>query len=475
MHFSHLHSQHFNKIAAKLTGAAELQGWQLSALEDFWIRLQQDETKLVKLLNGEDPPDKPGNVEFGWVLFVLNHPPLALEGLLKLLETLGLEIPPSQITKADLARWHHTLETTGVSDSEGEMIQEAKYASLDPGWAYSLILYILYKLDIGSYQKADFGNLPQTIQFSGNTLKIAILGDWGTGKWQDGSDANGPAIAVRDKAASLDPDIAIHLGDVYYAGTEDGVFGIGSGEEEDNFVTLWKPARLGNFTLNSNHEMYDGGNGYFSVALKAAAFRQQNGTSYFALEFGNWLILGLDSAYSDPSHLYMDGAINEQQIQFIQGLPLAGKRIVVMTHHNPIDYKGTTIVNQGKPDCLWQQVSDALGRAPDFWYWGHLHNGIAYSDQSITGPSTYGRCVGHGAFPFGLAYGLLSDSDDPGSAPIPSVDYFAHTPIKSPTVKQQKRVYNGFAMITLGADSLKEAFYELGSRGAVWEKTITVI
>ncbi len=48
-------------------------------------------------------------------------------------------------------------------------------------------------------------------------------------------------------------------------------------------------------TLNSNHEMYSGGFGYFDMALPA----MHQDASYFALQNTNWLFVGLDTAYID--------------------------------------------------------------------------------------------------------------------------------------------------------------------------------
>lgn len=474
MDWSALHLQQLGALGQLLSGRAPFGAPQQQVLQHFWQRLQLDEAKLMQLLDDQARPGVPGNAEFGWVLYGLNHPPKELAPLLDLLKALHVEIPPSRITPADVARWREVLQTIGVCSNEGDLIQEARYAALDPGWIYSLLLYLLYKLDLRDWQKAPCGNTPQTIRLVEDLSKplgIALLGDWGTGRWQDGTDPDGPAVAVMNLAAQSGADLAIHLGDVYYAGTRSGLFDCGPGEEQSHLLDLWRTPPLGSFTLNSNHEMYDGGHGYFDVALSSPHFAQQKGTSYFALEHGNWLILGLDSAYSDPSHLYMDGAIDAAQVAFIRSLPLQGRRVIVLTHHNPIDYTGTSIVNQGQPNCLWQQVCDALGRPPEVWYWGHLHSGIAYSEHSVIGATTRGRCVGHGAFPFGLARGLLSHWNDPASAPIPSVAYFARTPLVNPTPQQLRRVRNGFATLTLQGDTLTEAFFEVGNLEPVWRET----
>ena len=170
-------------------------------------------------------------------------------------------------------------------------------------------------------------------------------------------------------------------------------------------------------------EMYDGGHGYFKVALATnGPFSKQHGTSYFAIEFGNWVIFGLDTAYYDPSLLVMEGAlVDPNQLGFIRSFNLVGKKVMVITHHNGLSVDGL------KPTGLWSDLYKALGkRNPDYWYWGHVHNGVIYQ-QSATG-TTLARCIGHAALPFGNAYGL----HDPTGNPIPSVVYYAHTPLGQP-------------------------------------------
>src|SRR5207253_2455371 len=105
---------------------------------------------------------------------------------------------------------------------------------------------------------AAFGTSPATINASGDSLKIALIGDWGTGPWTDGTIPY-PAVEVMNQVKQLTPDFTIHLGDVYYAGTA----GFGSDEEVKNFVDLWVSGTRGSFMLNSNHEMYSGAQGYF--------------------------------------------------------------------------------------------------------------------------------------------------------------------------------------------------------------------
>src|SRR5580693_6732619 len=72
--------------------------------------------------------------------------------------------------------------------------------------------------------------------------------------------------------------------------------------QQANFLTPWPwPGTQGkSFALNSNHDMYAHGTGYFNTALASPIFASQNRCSYFALYNDRFRIVGLDTAYFDP-------------------------------------------------------------------------------------------------------------------------------------------------------------------------------
>jgi hypothetical protein len=435
---------------------------EISRLGQF---LQDCETRLIKLMNNEHPTEQePGITQYGLALYILDttHPILS--------RLLGF--PKSQITPELLQQWEVRIGSGGVDDYEGSLIAIGKYEQLDAGWVTALIYYIALKLGVREVSSlAAFGNTPATISNTSDTVKIAIVGDWGTGPWTDGA-IEYPALQVIDQVKQLTPDYTIHLGDVYYAGTAGF---LDSDEELNNFVNTWVGGSQGSFMLNSNHEMYSGAQGYFGKGLKADAFALQKNTSYFAIQSDKWVLIGLDTAYYDQSPLFMNGALTDNdQINFIKGLNTANKKVIVMTHHNPTNIEGTGLQSGKFQLTLWPDLLAALGRAPDFWYWGHVHNAIVYSDQSFPAQNgTKARCVGHGAIPFGVAYGL----QNPDGTNKPSVEYFAHELLSSvyenTDAQQSNRVLNGFAMLTLGPDSISEEF--LDQTGAVrWSKTTPI-
>jgi hypothetical protein len=376
-----------------------------------------------------------------------------------------LGLPPTDIPVTDGApviTAHELVPRLPVS-REGSLYLEFPFANLDPGWAMSGMAELLRKA--GIIHTAPFTRAPPVLApfEEKENLLIAIIGDWGTGDWQDGT-CPPPAKLVADAIRQINPapDILIHLGDVYYSGRER--------EETDRLLNGFPGAGSGyNFTLNSNHEMYSGANGYFGDALNHPLFIHQNHCSYFAIKYRHWIIIGLDSAYYDNSFMVSKGALsnsdNQYQQDFIQNLNIQpDDLVIVLTHHPGIDFDGNTILP------LFTEINSALHRSPDYWYYGHIHDGIVYDEHSIAGDAslkTYSgtyprlRCVGHSSIPYGCA-----DLDN-----HPGVPYFAHTKYPENTaIASDKRVLNGFATIKLTADHIQEKMFEVSPADGLLEK-----
>ena len=184
-------------------------------------------------------------------------------------------------------------------DGGGEIWGTGKYEALDPGWLEAFVLW----LENLSENKHPFNTSPVVTTID-DTLRIAIAGDWGTGDWRTSANPS-PSAKVCKQITILQPNLTIHLGDVYYAGSDD--------EETHILVKSWPRGSAGSLALNSNHEMYSGCGPYFE-AIGAAPFLMQKQCSYFALENKNWVIVGLDSAYfADEYGMYREGSLSGRQ------------------------------------------------------------------------------------------------------------------------------------------------------------------
>jgi hypothetical protein len=323
---------------------------------------------------------------------------------------------------------------------DGVIWGTGKYEQLDPGWAEAFAVFL--ESFIGG--KHPFMGNPATIPIP-DTVQIGLAGDWGTGDWRTPSNP-APSTDVASHMVFLKPDLTIHLGDVYYAGTGD--------QEQHQFVNLWPKGSIGSLALNSNHEMYSGAKPYFQ-AIAGLPFGLQNGCSYFAMENSNWVIVGLDSAYFSPeSGLYMDGSLGPDggtQVIFLQGQVAKGKKVIVLTHHNGLSEDGLSTTK------LWPQVMSGFtgGAGPTLWYWGHAHAGAVYKPFGPANVST--RCCGHGALPWGQASSLANSQN---------VEWYENRSANDPDIP--KRVLNGFAVLSLNGPNIQEIFYDENG-GIAWK------
>lgn len=414
----------------------------------IWKYLQDSEQQLIGLMNGNPPLENaPGSIEYSWCLYYLNHK--APDWLTKDLRQIGL--PHSNIQPTDWTKWETILAGNGVLTGDGTLVSTALYATIDPGWALAIVDFFLVHLGLISLH--DFTTTGPVIPITGKTsLSVALFGDWGTGAYQDGTLPASPSQMIMQQIQKAAPDISIHLGDVYYSGTQGLV--TKWGEEYRNLVDCWSyVAPSGNFTLNSNHEMYDGGNGLFKVALNTSVtpiFSDQAGSTFFTISFGNWLIIGLDSAYNATS-MYMVGAItDEYQLSVLKQAGGSGKKIMILTHHNPITEAGSALNG-----TLWSDVTDALGKQPDYWYWGHIHNGIVYSSAAAGGAcsGTACRCLGNAAIPIGNATWFNETTNK-------NVEFYTNKLLnESYPGNNPLRVQNGYAILTFTEDAVTEQWY----------------
>ncbi len=250
-----------------------------------------------------------------------------------------------------------------------------------PLWA--ALISELAKLPADGYLAPFPPGTPPTIQMP-DDVKIALLADWGGD--------NPAARRVADVVRKQSPQIAIHLGDVYYGGTE---------SECNTFLNLWpmpKPWKGSSYALNGNHEMYCGGQYYFQVIL--GAFQQPQ--SFFCLENKYWRLIGLDSAYNKGTlkPRSADDPVTAQWNWLIDLLKIKdAKANILLTHHQP--------VSAHRPEWLASEVlraevneilnMEGVGKDSIFgWFFGHEHRCAVYDDAAT---SFNARLIGNGCIP----------------------------------------------------------------------------
>jgi hypothetical protein len=226
------------------------------------------------------------------------------------------------------------------------------------------------------------------------SIRIGLAGDWGTG--------TDVAQQISDNIKAADPELTIHLGDVYYVGEGDEVKQNCLGMDTTNFKgVFWRNGSKGSFALNGNHEMYSGGNGYFGDFLPTLGIPttedKQQLRSYFCLETPKWRILAIDTGYNSDTitgDCHLEPALMDWLKNKIDPLN-SRKPTVLLSHHQW--FSGFADGNYDKPA---EQVAPLFKNQEIVWLWGHEHRLAIYNKFKGTGDLTaYGRCIGHGGMP----------------------------------------------------------------------------
>lgn len=256
-------------------------------------------------------------------------------------------------------------KAAGLKAKAASIIEE--YSNLDPKWITVVTekAKVLFK---GKHKFTTHNSLTDFRFPLADEATIAIVGDWGGG--------NAAAQAVAAQITAINPDHIIHLGDVYYAGTPR--------EVQDRFLKYWPPVSPAgqSFALNSNHEMYSGGYGYFDVILKQ--FKQP--ASYFSLANKNWRFIGLDTGYVDHD-------LNKEQVDWLTGQFKGNNpKTILLSHHQLFSaYENTDASN------LQNRVQPFLDAKQIYgWIWGHEHLCVVYEEHM----GIKARCLGNGCFPY---------------------------------------------------------------------------
>jgi hypothetical protein len=375
---------------------------------------------------------------------------------------------------AYLTYLHHRKAHAHIANNkEIEKDLEAQLASFkfgNPKWQSMFDIYVKYYWDypmhLGekpyyrSWRDPKYGN--GDYQYGVVDWKIpsdatvALIGDIGTG--------TDVAAAVLLGALSFKPDVILHVGDVYYSGTEEEFnryfIGLIKAVFEDQGVNI--PV----FTLPGNHEYFTGAIPYFKCLdsnLLVQEENQRQKASFFKLdtEDGGWQFLGMDTSFhghfmSGPAskldkalkdfHLNAKTAYNPiipPDMVYVRPDELDWHhyhlnehqgRTILLGHHQVYSRNQTVGVPQqmkdGEPDPqdsnragvntrLWRGFGTYFDKVAA-WFWGHEHNLCIYEDnfrpdgwpEATNEPDNQlqnlkkGRCVGHSAIP-------VAESEEP--------------------------------------------------------------
>lgn len=307
--------------------------------------------------------------------------------------------PPAEIVPAaaegalDVAKYcSNVARKLAVAILTGNAAQEAicreqlgKFSACDPGWLETVEKYVEFQVEKGVVPYRVYNNIDQYVIDGklAENAKVAIVGDWGTG--QD------PAKAVLAQIRRKNPNVVIHLGDIYYSGTDF--------EVQNYFYQIWNStlnlATTPTYTLSGNHDMFAGGVPYYHLLDQ---LRQP--ASYFCLRNANWQFVALDTGLHDRKPAANEPTFLEQtEVDWLKRRldQAGGRRTVLLSHHQLFSAFEDVPPGQAVNDRLNVQIGPLLPQVA-IWLWGHEHNLVLYKKQM----GVLARCVGHGGFPVGL-------------------------------------------------------------------------
>jgi hypothetical protein len=349
-------------------------------------------------------------------------------------------------------------EITHNQQKSDQCAAELKDSECDIGWGECVTTYLGYKITGGNLPYRP--NLNPVINLDQKS-KLAIVGDWGTG--------DEVAINLLQQVASLSPDVLIHLGDVYYAGTQN--------EEQTNFLDICRQI-LGNgvsiFSLCGNHDMYSGGNGYYWLVDQLG---QQ--ASYFCLQNANWQFVAMDTGHNDNNPLSVATNMTNlvtvgswaEEDWLLDKINLAGAHnLVLLSHHQLFSPFGSVGSVDSKPyaynpnlRATFQAVMSKIA----WWFWGHEHT-LAVFDPYMN--LQRGRCLGASAVPVFTnqqSYTNASGLETYGGAPLPTWN-------PNGVLGNNGTSYNNcFAMMTLNGASANVDYYQVPILGTAARLNVT--
>jgi hypothetical protein len=140
-------------------------------------------------------------------------------------------------------------------------------------------------------------------------VRIGVAADWAAGTLE--ADCVQSAM-MASNGTSFDPHWTLHVGDIYYVGSEDEVKANCLGQAPAGVAkgVKWPHGSLGSLAVQGNHEAYARSYGFFDTFLPTLGARLHpnsstlggQGSGYAALENAFWRIILLDTGYNTSVH-----------------------------------------------------------------------------------------------------------------------------------------------------------------------------
>lgn len=359
--------------------------------------------------------------------------------------------------------------------------QELKTGSCDPLWVECLAQYDAWRAAGTAQPYTNYQNLSDFVLencFPDNAT-IAIIGDWGTGM-------NDALVLLEQIAANFQPEVLLHLGDIYYSGLPQ--------ECAAHFTQLinqvWpsggaNPAPLV-FTLDGNHDRYAGANGgyYNLIANLNMAAQKPQPNSYFALRNNFWQFVAMDTGFNDSDPFAEGGLVTSLVPQEIPwhidkitnngagvdtaANPSAVRGTVLLSHHQLFSFTGVGKNASGSQMAVNPNLVQAFSpvfNLIDLWLWGHEH-ALCIFEPYANGPGQplpKGRCIGASAVPIYLSQTPTAPPNlvlPPGASGPPQI-------VAGSQLGDNGTVFNYcYAIMRLSGPSLSIDYYQVDSTNA---------
>jgi predicted phosphodiesterase len=294
--------------------------------------------------------------------------------------------------------WNAKILGDDTKYNEYKAALTKKFGDCDPRFGEAVQQYAEFLLKRGkvpyrrSQTLSDFvieGKLPAD-------ASIGLIADWATGQPE--------ALEVLRQVKEQNPQVVVHLGDIYYAGTET--------EVENFFYRPWmdilKPgtSQITSLVLAGNHDLYSGGQPFYNLLDKL-----QQPASYFCLRNADWQFIGLDTGLNDR----LGGpptTLEPSEVEWLrEKIENSGNRRTVLLSHHQLFSTNDQFGDEKKSynPLLHAQLSDLLAKV-DLWLWGHEHDLVIFAEYMGL---KRGRCIGGSAFPVGK-YEMPETPKNPG-------------------------------------------------------------
>jgi predicted phosphodiesterase len=364
------------------------------------------------------------------------------------------DVPPAQIgqdarTCAKMGLQLMEARARGDTTTADSIESDVRFNVCDPEWFKVIESYMQYfgpdgtRAAIPYRRAAAIG--PVTIPLKAGAT-VALIADWGTG--------TDIAVDLLKQAALQNPDVVIHLGDIYYSGTPQ--------ECDANFSSIVNPVLQRDtkdvpvYTLSGNHDMYSGGAGYYGLIDTLNDHARRQPASFFCLRNDDWQFIAMDTGLHDYNPFTVNEVLTflekDEEDWIVERIAEFSGKTILLSHHQffsalsqigPVQADGKLTAYNPRLLASFQRFSAAAKQPVAAWFWGHEHNLSVYSPYLEL---QRGRCIGHGAVP--VFVDGAPDAPDPRIQNPPA--------LQSVYLKETDKVYvHGFTIIRLGQGAQK--------------------